>query len=221
MSLPNEKKLPGVERRFSACQATVETRENEKPKIVGQAAVFYDGTPATEYELWPGVFERVMPTAFDRAIREDDVRALFNHVPSNILGRTTAGTLALAKSEKGLQYDISPPESSVGQTALEAVRRRDVTGSSFSFSVIEETWRKEDEGKREIREISEVKLFDVGPVTFPAYEQTTAGVRAWDGADEARESYERWKRDLELRDLQRKIFEYSMRARLMEMETAK
>lgn len=173
--MPTETK---IERRFlgrDAGRVAVEERqEGEGSRLSGYAAIYYDGTPDTEYEFWSGFVERIMPGAFDRAIREDDVRGLFNHDPHQILGRTRSGTLSISSDDKGLRYEIEPPDTHVAGHVVEAVRREDVTGSSFAFLVTDEDWRMED-GVR-VREIQGVQLFDVGPVTFPAYEATEAEV---------------------------------------------
>lgn len=184
-----------VERRFTAqarARVALEERAEGAPKIVGYAAVYYDGTPETEYELWKGVRERIMPGAFDRAIREDDVRGLFNHNPDNLLGRTSAKTLRLTSDKTGLRYENDPGDTTVARDVTEHIRRGDLQGSSFSFRVPPGGQRWVEEGDLEIREILSVELFDAGPVTFPAYETTTTGLRSADGV-EARQSYDRWK----------------------------
>lgn len=174
----------GMERRFST-QAGVEVRADGKSKaIVGYAAVFYDGTRETEYELWDGAVERIMPGAFTSAMdRPDDVRGLFNHDPNQIIGRNTAGTMTLTVDERGLRYEIEPPDSPVGHTVVTALQRGDVSGSSFAFLVPHggQRWIEEvgvgDSPDLEVREITDVELFDVGPVTYPAYEATVSDVR--------------------------------------------
>ncbi|GAF69242.1 unnamed protein product, partial [marine sediment metagenome] len=148
--------------------------------LVGYAAVFYrKGDPATEYELWDGVVERVMPGAFDRALREkDDVRGLFNHDRTLLLGRTSSGTMRLSVDQVGLKYAIDVPDTQAGRDVIIVAERGDLSGSSFSFLPDDSggvLWREEEDG--DIRELHSVKLYDVGPVTFPAYEGTTAGVR--------------------------------------------
>lgn len=148
--------------------------DDEGGKLAGYAAVFYRADdPGTEFQLWPGLKERIMPGAFERAIAEDDVRGLFNHDANIVLGRNTAGTLALSEDGQGLRYVITPPSSRAD--VVESVERGDVTGSSFAFRVKAERYVEDprEEGA-EIREIEEVELFDVGPVTFPAYEGSTA-----------------------------------------------
>lgn len=179
-----------MERRFREYPVQIETREAGASRIVGYGAVFYDGTDGTEYRLWSDLVERIMPGAFDRAIREDDVRGLFNHDANFVLGRTKSGTMALSVDSKGLRYDIDMPDTQSGKDVLESVRRGDVTGSSFSFIPTTVTWRTEK--GVDIREINEVQLFDVGPVAFPAYESTTAEARSRDMQD-ALQARDCWK----------------------------
>ena len=167
--------------RRSAMGRKVEVRADEgKPtKVFGYAAVYYNGTPDTEYVLWDDLVERIMPGAFDRAIREDDVRCLFNHDPSEILGRTASKTLRLSVDGVGLGYENDLPTTTAAERVADAIKRGDVTGSSFSFTPTVQSWREEadGDGSKLIRIIEEVRLYDVGPVTFPAYEATTSGVR--------------------------------------------
>ncbi len=152
-------------------------RGTDPPHVIGYAAVFYDGTPATEYLLFEDLKERVMRGAFDRSLKEDDVRALFNHDSNFVLGRMSAGTLKLRADNTGLNYDILPPATQAGRDVCELVRRRDVTGSSFGFLVRAQKFVKEKDGST-IRELHDCQLFDISPVTFPAYESTTAAMRA-------------------------------------------
>ncbi len=185
------------------------TRADGKPVLTGYAAVFYRADdPGTQYTLWQDAVERIMPTAFDAALREgDDVRGLFNHDVSLILGRKAAGTCRLFVDEVGLRYEIDPPDSPTGKNVLEAVARGDVTGSSFSFLVYSGkrgrvVWvdEKQADGRLlSIREIHDLELLDVGPVTFPAYTSTTAGSRSIDAdAEQLRRelSEYRWGRSI-------------------------
>lgn len=214
------------ERRFlsaAACPVKLEERADGKSaKISGYGAVFYDGTPGTEYQLWDNYFERIMPGAFDRAVREnDDVRGLFNHDPNQILGRSSAGTMKLTVDGKGLQYDIDAGDTTVARDVTQHLKRKDVTGSSFSFTPTEERWVKTGEGKdkRFIREIVSVRLYDVGPVTFPAYEATTSAARAAGDVDEARRSLQKFEADqaAAANELAARLNSYRTRARLIDI----
>lgn len=178
--------------------------------IEGYAAVFHsEGDPGTEYELWSDpamrAVERVARGAFSRAIKDgDDCRACFNHDPNQLLGRTASGTCRLEEDSRGLRYEADLPDTQVGRDVAELVGRGDVTGSSFGFVVEQESWREsEEEGGRRVavRTIEGVRLLDVGPVTYPAYAGASVGgrslapVRALGSVEEARASYERWKRE--------------------------
>lgn len=163
----------------------------EQPRLVGYASVFYDGTPKTEFRLWADFVERIMPGTFDKTLKaKDDVRGLFNHDPSQILGRTTAGTVELSTDKRGLRYSIELGSTTVAEDVVKHIRRGDVSGSSFGFEVTDVEHRMED--KVDIREITGVKLFDVGPVTFPAYEGTDVKVRQ-DELAEIRSELAAWK----------------------------
>lgn len=137
--------------------------------------------PGTEYAMGGNVVERIMPTAFDAALAQDDVRALFDHDSAKVLGRTTAGTLRLSTDERGLRYEIDPPDTQTARDLIESIRRGDVSGSSFCFRMRGYQFREEP-GKPTVLEQTDVQLIDVGPVTFPAYSGASAGVRA-DGSD--------------------------------------
>lgn len=157
-------------------------KDKAKTVIEGYGAVFYDAADAgTEFQLWSDAVERIMPTAFDRALREDDVRSLFNHDSNFVLGRNTAGTLELSVDRIGLRYTATPPASqTIRDLVIEPIQRGDIDGSSFMFLPRRPLWITEtdDNGnRRDIRQIVDAELFELGPVTFPAYEATTAGTR--------------------------------------------
>lgn len=203
-----------IERRSTG--ATVSLRGTNKeglPMIRGHAAVFNQWyTLHEDHELV--IRERVKGTAFANALREkQDVRALFNHDPNLILGRTKAGTLRLVCDIRGLGYDIDPPDTRAGRDVVESIRRGDVSGSSFGFAVRangQTITRRDDPetGKRVIeRDLTDLDLFDVSPVTYPAYQGTDAGLRS--RADvEALVTAERRRADMDRRyeRLQRSAF---------------
>lgn len=205
------------ERRILQRLPALAVRETGKePAIIGYAAVFYRADdPGTEFELWTGCKERIMPGCFDRAMREDDCRGLFNHDPNCVLGRTKAGTMRLSIDAMGLQYEIAPSSVTINSDVREMIKRGDVTGSSFSFEVTDQDDIVED-GIR-IRQIRGVKLYDVGPVTFPAYESTTAEARKAD-TEGAREYFHKQQEALAAKAA--RLNSYSTRARLVELGIA-
>jgi hypothetical protein len=135
-------------------------------KIVGHAAVFN----SLSLEMW-GFRERIMPGAFKRVLSEGaDVRALINHNPSTVLGRSKAGTLALREDGQGLLAKIDPPDTTAAKDIIESISRGDVDGMSIGFRSVDERWIRE--GGANVRELLDVDLFDVSIATYPAYPAT-------------------------------------------------
>jgi Escherichia/Staphylococcus phage prohead protease len=164
-----------VERRLGG-SISVEARAKGKPKIVGYAAVFNEMS-----EDLGGFREEIKPGAFDRALREaHDVRALIDHVPSLILGRTKADTLALSVDAHGLRMEITPPDTQPARDLLQSISRGDISGASFGFRTLTDDWRTED--GETIRELKDLELFDVSVATFPAYPNTQVSTRALEQA---------------------------------------
>jgi len=125
-----------MERRTTPGKILLENRQDKLPVITGYAAVYYDGTPGTEFQLWENTVERILPGSFDSALaRKDDARALFNHDPNLVLGRVSSGTLRLSADSKGLKYEIVPPVTRTAEDLVAMIQRGDVTGSSFEFLV--------------------------------------------------------------------------------------
>lgn len=171
-----------IERRFVK-GVKVRAKDGDKPQISGYASVFGD-----TYVLWDTasyrVVEKIKAGAFSRVLDENqDVRCLFNHDPDNVLGRSTNGTLRMKQDDKGLQFENDlDTRTRIGQDVQAFIDREDVTGCSFAFTVSKQNWTEETvDGKtistREIEEFD--NLYDVGPVTYPAYEGTSVASRSW------------------------------------------
>lgn len=163
-------------------------KESGKPtRLVGYGAVFN-----SDSEDLGGFTEQIAPGAFDSVLASAtlDCRCLFNHEPSAILGRTTARTLTLKTDSTGLHYSCNVPDTTVGRDLLVSADRGDITQSSFGFRVADddgaEQWYDKngrevspwsyDGVKRVIRKIGE--LFDVSPVTYPAYTASSVEARS-------------------------------------------
>lgn len=142
--------------------------------IEGHAAVFDSWS-----EPLGGIFpfkEKVRKGAFAESIGRDDIRALFNHDPNYVLGRNRAGTLELVEDNVGLRVRITPPDTSWARDITTSIRRGDISQMSIGFVVEDDEWSSKD--GIDTRELKKVRLFDVSPVTFPAYTATDVGVRA-------------------------------------------
>lgn len=178
--------MADTERRAFA--EPVEVRKTDTPGLSGYAAVF--GSVA---EI-AGMFrEQIAPGAFRDAVGRDDVRALFNHDANFVLGRTGAGTLRLSEDDKGLRYDVDPPDTTWARDLMVSVERGDVNQSSFAFEVTEETWDYGKRGEMPMRTIKAVRLYDVSPVTYPAYESTSVSARSLEAAKRDRVPDESWR----------------------------
>jgi|TARA_R110002074_G_scaffold61428_3_gene148284 HK97 family phage prohead protease len=124
-----------------------------------------------------GFVEQIRSNAFVSTLKQADVRALFNHEPDHLLGRSTTGTLRLSEDDHGLHYEVDLPNTTLGRDVAELLRRGDISGSSFGFRTISDEWGETDDGYP-LRTLTEVALRDVGPVTFPAYTSTEASLRS-------------------------------------------
>lgn len=180
--MKNKINLPDREvRTFEMNEFRIERRDGEKPKIVGHAAVFNQRS-----EDLGGFREQIAPGAFADAIKQDDIRALFNHNPDHVLGRNKAGTLALREDDTGLFIEITPPDTQLARDLVISMERGDITQMSFGFRVRANgyNWAEDADGTV-VRTLTAVRLFDVSPVTYPAYPQTDVAVRSleqWRGA---------------------------------------
>ena len=199
------KKIEGAERRFVANPIEVIERaegDTDTPVIVtGYAAKF---NKRTMIGSW--FEEEILPGAFDDVLG-DDVRCLKNHDPSLLLARSTGGegTLKLEVDAIGLKYTFTIPDRSVGRDLENELETGDLTQSSFSFTTEEVVWvdRENEPSLRQVKKIK--KLYDVSPVTFPAYADTSIGKRAFDAHENAKEILKnKNKRGLNIFDAQHK-----------------
>lgn len=122
--------------------------------------------------------EIILPGAFDEVLqRNEDVVALWNHDPSQILGRRSAGTLELSAEKTGLRYTVRLGSTELDRYIAEKIQRREIRGSSFAFGdAVDDIIKDGGIRVREIRKIG--RLVDVSPVTNPAYPDTVVAVRS-------------------------------------------
>ena len=148
---------------------TIEVRDadGDEMTLEGYAAVFNSETDL-------GAFREVIrPGAFDD-VMDNDVRALINHDPNLILGRTGNGTLELSTDERGLKYKVKLGDQQYARDFYESVKRGDISQSSFAFTIDKQSWNEE----RTVRSVDKVRqLLDVSPVTYPAYAAATVQAR--------------------------------------------
>jgi HK97 family phage prohead protease len=145
-----------IERRFIAGGLELRADEDKKKKtMVGYAAKFN----SRSLDLG-GFVEVLAPGAFDRALNENhDVRALIDHNPTLILGRTASGTLRLAVDGTGLMVENDLPDTQAARDLMVSMERGDVTGMSFGFRVMPDGdhWARDEEGAL-VRTVNDLEL---------------------------------------------------------------
>lgn len=181
--------MQSSERRSAPTEFEVRARKGDSGGmvVVGHAAVFRRMS-----QNLGGFVECIDPAAFDRSLGDNpDVRALINHKPSMLLGRTRSGTLRLSKDDMGLHYEIDMPDRQDARDLLVSMERGDISHSSFAFRLMPDgdEWSLTDDDFpcRTLMAVS-IHNGDVSPVTYPAYEDTDSGVagRAYKSLAESR-----------------------------------
>ena len=166
--------------------------EGEPQRIIGYGIVYNRKT-----HLYDDLYEVIRPGAATKFLRSNpDVKCALNHDRRWLFGRTKSGTLVLEEDQRGVRYFAIPPDAQWAKDAIESIKRGDISGSSFTFAVAPEKERvtKQNDGTylREIIEIS--RIGEMGPVTDPAYLDTTAEIRS------AKDVYDSFIADLRTQD---------------------
>lgn len=169
-----------IERRFTPGRVELRSEDGKPAVMRGTAAVFNVRSENFGSEQQP-FFEEIAPGAFDEVLK-DDVRALFNHDANLILARSKggAGTLRLSVDSTGLVYEAELPDTSYARDLKVSLDRGDVDQSSFAFTVAGHKYEERHENGKtvRIRTITKIaRLYDVSPVTYPAYPYATVALR--------------------------------------------
>lgn len=157
----------GLERRtFPVSELRAVTADDGSRSIQWYAAVFDSMS-----EDLGGFREKINRRAFTQTVANADIRALWNHDPNYVLGRNKSGSLSLKVDLHGLVANVTPPDTQWARDLMVSIDRGDVSAGSFGFQVLNDRWSEDEDGVL-VRELREVKLFDVSVVTFPAYPAT-------------------------------------------------
>lgn len=161
-------------RSFTAPQPfTVRTLPDGSKQVSGYAIVF--NSPSVDLG---GFTEICDPRMLTRTLRESpDVLILRDHRTEMLLGRTTAGTLALTVDSTGLRFAVTLPKTSIGDDTAENVRLRNLTGCSFGFNTVSDKWTVAQDGSA-LRTLLDVDLFEISITSFPAYTETSVEARS-------------------------------------------
>ena len=145
--------------------------------LEGYAAVFGEWTEIDSYE---GTFrERIQRGAFKKTISERMPVLQFDHGTHPLIGSIPLGVVTSLKEDAhGLKVTARLSDNWLVEPVRDAIRSGAITGMSFKFRVIQDDWTMPRGQTVPDRTIKEVALYELGPVVFPAYEQTTVGVRS-------------------------------------------
>ncbi|WP_225422872.1 HK97 family phage prohead protease [Lacticaseibacillus suibinensis] len=166
------------------------TEEGGKKYLSGYFIRFNEET-----QLYRGQFETVAPEAIPDDIADQDIRALFDHDTGKVLGRTSAGTMTLRKDDKGLFGTVEINDDDPEALSIYAkVKRGDVSQASFGFYIRDQKVEKRDDGWHNT--LTDVDLFEVSVVAFPAYETTEIGARSRDNEHAEEEAFNERKQKL-------------------------
>jgi HK97 family phage prohead protease len=167
-----------VERRF--CETRVNSAGGPLTSTSPGIITGYAAVANSLSEDLGGFKECVANGAFRRSLQSGaDVRALINHDPNLIIGRTNHGTLRLLEDPHGLYMSCDVCDTSYGRDLITNVRNQNISQMSFAFTVDDdgEDWIEEDDpetGERmQVRILRSVSLIDISPVVYPAYAATS------------------------------------------------
>ena len=158
----------------------IETRVSklgaESGKLVGVAIAY-----GTRSQDLGGFVEIIEPGAFSKhLVTNPDVRCLYEHDKKDLLGRTASGTLKISDSPQGLAVEIDPPATRAGADCVELVKRGDLSGMSFGFTVVRDRWDMKQ--KPALRTVLEARLHEVTVTSNPAYLASAIALRCAAGA---------------------------------------
>jgi uncharacterized protein len=168
-----------IERRSLVSELRAESQGDEMA-IAGYAALFN----SLSKDLG-GFKERIAPGAFTRSLASGaDVKALVNHDPSQLLGRTKNSTLKLEQDDRGLKFRVSlNPDVEAHRSIHALISNGTMDECSFGFMIPDggDAWdeAKDEEGRTyQRRTLRDLTLFEISSVVFPAYNETSVAARA-------------------------------------------
>ena len=143
-------------------------------------------------ELWNGFFEKIEKRAIDKNLNKD-IKCLFNHDTAIVLGRTGNQTVELKSDDKGLFAKVKINKNdSQAMDILARVERGDINSCSFGFSINKEEVKTDENGDTRVS-ISDLELYEISVVTFPAYASTNVEARKKQIEQDKNASIKNWK----------------------------
>ena len=175
-----------IERRALPLDLIELRQDGDSPRSVSWYPALFD---TLSVDLG-GFRERISRRAFTETLKAHDIPALINHDRTQILGRTSKGSLKLSVDLRGLQALTSIPDTTYARDLIANLENGNINGGSFAFLPTRDSWKMENvEGEQEpvlVRTVHEARLFDVSLVTMPAYPATEDSASLRSLADEWR-----------------------------------
>lgn len=159
-------------------------------RIVEGYAVVFNSRSNELWDFGDGTFVEVIEreAITPELVASSDVKALLYHNRERVLGRSNKGegSLTLELDDHGLKYRFMAPHTADGDTAVELVKRGDISGSSFAFTVATGGSRMEEQADGTIlRTITKISgLYDITLTPDPAYSDTSVAVREMQASQE-------------------------------------
>ncbi|MFA7462030.1 MAG: HK97 family phage prohead protease [Anaerovoracaceae bacterium] len=175
-----------TEYRFMPTEIRMEQEEDGPPRVVGFGPVYGKKSQNLGDSTWQ-FYEIIEPGAFAESIEAASrnnarpIKSYFNHDPNNVLATTRSNPpLKIMDTPDGVAYDAEIPPTSYGRDLEINLDRKNVEGSSFAFQVLDDEWKEEkkDDIRIVTRRVIKGELFELGPVTDPAYLQAPASLRS-------------------------------------------
>lgn len=148
----------------------LEGLEVKSRTIIGRPVVYNSRS-----EDLGGFVEVIAPHAFRESMGRD-IRALIEHDPSKLIGRTSSGTLRVKEDSQGILVEIDPPNTRTADELLESIQRKDISGMSFGFSVPPGGDHWDVEQAPALRTVNAALLHEVTITALPAYKATDVSI---------------------------------------------
>jgi HK97 family phage prohead protease len=149
--------------------------EQLEPIVDGIGIVYNSMT-----ELFPGFYESIEPGAFSESLSDyNTVKSFINHNSTKILSTTRSKpSLEIYDGDDFMEFSAPIPPTTYGEDLIVNLKRGNINGASFSFMIKDNGDRYKTLPDGSIhRIVKSAEIYEIGPVTNPAYEQTEVGLR--------------------------------------------
>lgn len=161
--------------RTAEIRAQAPAADGTESLIIEGTAIVFD-TPTTITDRSGSYTEVIKRGALDKCDMTDS-RLLYNHDLSRVPLARTPKTMEFTVTEHGLQFRATLPDTSEARSVYESIKRQDITGCSFGFTVPNDG--SSYDPKTNTRTISKIdKLYEISVTPYPAYPSTSVEARS-------------------------------------------